>query len=153
MPDSVLLKPVDGISLKPLFDRDIKKRESPIGFRYTDRGALIDNDFKLVATNFKKDQFELYNLADDPKETNNISTDHPEIFSNMKSAFKKWNTTVDASIAGKDYPEGEVSKDEPQPHFWMDDERYKPFFEDWKKRPEYAERFARHFKQKSKKRK
>ena len=79
--------------------------------------------------------------------------EHPEIFNKMKIAFNKWNATVDARIAGTDYPEGAVRPDAPQPHFWMDDERYQPFFEAWKKRPEYAERFVRHFKGKAKKRK
>ena len=69
----------------------------------------------------------------------------------MKTAFKQWNSTVDASIAGKDYPEGSVSKDEPESHFWTDDERYKPYFEEWKKRPEYASRFKPKKKQKKKK--
>ena len=153
LPESVLLKPVDGISLKPLFENKIAKRETPIPFRYTGKGALIDNNLKLVVTNIDKDQFELYDLANDSKETTNISSKHPEIFIKMKSTYKKWNTAVDASIAGKDYPEGAVSKNEPQSHFWMDDERYRPFFVEWEKRPEYAERFVRHFKGKSKKRK
>lgn len=145
LPDSALLDPVDGISLKPLFDHEIAKRETPIPFRYTGKGALIDNDFKLVATNIDKDQFELYDLASDPKETLDISGERPEIFSRMKVAFKKWNVTVDASIEGKDYPEGMVNNDEPPSHFWMDDERYRPYFDEWKKRPEYGERFKKHF--------
>ena len=56
----------------------------------------------------------------------------------MKSAYKKWSVQVDASVAGKDYPEGKVRAGEPESHFWRDDERYKPFFDEWKKRPEYS---------------
>jgi hypothetical protein len=41
----------------------------------------------------------------------------------------------------KDYPEGMAHTDEPGSHFWMTDERYKPFLNEWKKRPEYAGRF------------
>ena len=153
LPDSALLDPVDGISLKPLFDQHIAKRNQPIPFRYAGKGALIDNDYKLVATNVDKNLFELYNLVSDSKETTDISSKQPEIFNTMKAAFKKWHATVDASIEGRDYPEGAVSKNEPESHFWMDDARYRPFFENWKKRPEYAARFERHFKKKPKKRK
>jgi arylsulfatase A-like enzyme len=137
--ESVLLKPIDGISLVPLFDNECGKRKKPIPFRFRGKGALIDNEYKLIATNIENDAFELYDLKNDPAESKDISKDQPEIFKKMKSAFKKWSRQVDRSVAGKDYPEGKVRADEPQSHFWRDDERYKPYFDEWKKRPEYAE--------------
>lgn len=138
--ESVLLKPVDGISLTALFDKELGKRKKPIPFRFRGKGALVDNEYKLVATNIKNDAFELYDLENDPKETKDISKDRPEIFKRMKSAYKKWNRQVDGSVAGKDYPEGKVRADEPESHFWTEDKRYKPYFEEWKNRPEYSGR-------------
>jgi arylsulfatase A-like enzyme len=141
LPETALLKPVDGASLVPLLASEIGKRKKPIPFRFLKEGALIDNDYKLVATNIEEHAFELYNLKLDPGETKDISEAQPEIFKKMKSAFTKWSAEVDASVAGRDYPEGKVRDDEPQSHFWTADDRYKPFFEAWKKRPEYAKHF------------
>lgn len=135
--ESVFQKPVDGISLVPIFDNESAKRNKPIPFRFRGKGALVDNDYKLVAMNIKNDDFELYDLKNDPTESKDISKDQPEVFKKMKSAYKKWSLLVDASVAGKDYPEGKVRADEPESHFWEDDDRYKQFFDVWKKRPEY----------------
>ncbi|MDP6546200.1 MAG: sulfatase-like hydrolase/transferase [Phycisphaerae bacterium] len=143
LPKSVLLKPVDGVSLTGLFKQKIAARKQPIPFRFGRRGALVDNDYKLVSPAVRRGVFELYNLKTDPKESKDISKDEPEIFNRMKAAFMKWNATVDASVAGKDYPEGKVRADHPQPRFWTTEDRYKPYFKDWKKRPEYAGRLKR----------
>lgn len=43
----------------------------------------------------------------------------------------KWNSSVDASVVGKDYHEGKVKENEPTQHPWVDDERYKPYLEEW----------------------
>jgi len=140
LPESALLKPVDGVSLAPLFKQKIAARKKPIPFRFGNKGALVDNDYKLVSMDIRRGSFKLYNLKTDPKESKDISADQGEIFNRMKLVFQKWNATVDASVAGKDYPEGKVRPGHPQPRFWTADDRYKPYFEEWKKRPEYAGR-------------
>jgi arylsulfatase A-like enzyme len=138
--ESVLLRPVDGVSLAPQFSGDKGPREKPIPFRYLGGGALIDNDYKLVAIDIKQDAFELYNLEDDPAESQDIADSQPQIFRRLKAAFQRWSSEVDASVAGKDYPEGKVRADEPTSHFWTADERYEPFFDQWKLRPEYKKK-------------
>jgi len=55
LPDSALLKPVDGISLAPLLEHNIARRENPIPFRFRRKGALVDNDYKLC---LRKNQYE-----------------------------------------------------------------------------------------------
>jgi hypothetical protein len=45
-------------------------------------------------------------------------------------------------MLGKDYPEGKVLEN-PKSHFWMKDDRYHPFLEEWSKRPEYRDRILR----------
>jgi len=137
LPKTVLLEPVDGVSLVPLLAKEIAKREKPIPFRFHRKGALVDNNHKLVA-DIPRESFQLYDLEADPKESRDIAAAEPEVFRKLKSAFLEWNATVDASVAGKDYPEGTVREGEPTSHFWRDDERYKPFFEQWKARREYA---------------
>ena len=134
---SDLLEPVDGGSLAELFNREIARREKPIPFRYQKQGALVDNDFKLVTENIGEGSWELYNLKADTGETKNIAGEQPEIFGRMKSTFEKWNASVDGSVAGRDYPEGKVRADEPKPHSWREDERYKALFSEWEKKPEY----------------
>jgi hypothetical protein len=84
----------------------------------------------------------LYNLESDPLESQNISKEKPVLFEQMKMEFIKWNQTVESSMLGKDYPEGKVLEN-PKSHFWMKDDRYHPFLEEWSKRPEYRDRILR----------
>ena len=142
LPETDLLKPVDGISLKPIFKNDIKNRDKKIPFRYKDQGALVDNNFKLVATSIQKKEFELYDLENDSDETTNLAAQNPMIFNQMKKDFLKWGKSIDSSLDGIDYPEGKVLKN-PERHFWMNDERYEPYLEEWLNRPEYRDRILR----------
>ncbi len=127
LPESALLNPTDGISIVPLLTKKIEERNKPIPFRYKGKGALIQNDYKLVVTSIDKKQCELYNLNDNPRESRDISKNESEMFDRMKSIFFKWNEGVDASISGKDYPEGRVRDGEPKPRQWKNDERYWQF--------------------------
>ena len=142
LPETDLLKPVDGISLKPIFKNDIKNRDKKIPFRYKDQGALVDNNFKLVATSIQKKEFELYDLENDSGETTNLAAQNPMIFNQMKKDFLKWGKSIDSSLDGIDYPEGKVLKN-PERHFWMNDERYEPYLEEWLNRPEYRDSILR----------
>jgi arylsulfatase A-like enzyme len=143
LPPSVMLDPVDGISIQPIFQQEFPERDVSIPFRFRDQGALIDNHYKLVATSIMEQTFELYDLEKDPGESTDISESHTEIFNRMKRAFLEWNASVDASILGKDYPEGKVFEDHPEDHFWMDDPRYESYLDDWVKIPEYEQYILR----------
>tara|TARA_B110000483_G_scaffold91660_1_gene113124 strand:- start:2192 stop:3598 length:1407 start_codon:yes stop_codon:yes gene_type:complete len=139
---SEMIFPIDGISLLPLFNSNIDKREVHIPFRFNNTGALIDNDFKLVATSLNEMQFELYDLEIDPKESNNIATANPHLFEKLKDKYLEWNLSVNNSVNGKDYPENMVLE-QPKPHFWMQDARYEPYLKEFSKRPEYENRTKR----------
>ena len=54
--------PVDGISLVPIFEQDLPKREKPIPFRHDTRGALIDGKYKILCQNLEKGEFEIFDL-------------------------------------------------------------------------------------------
>jgi arylsulfatase A-like enzyme len=137
LPPSVMLEPVDGISILPLFQKEIPERGVRIPFRFRDQGALIDNQYKLVATSIKQQTFELYDLERDPGESTDISMTQADLFNEMRNAFLEWNASVDASIRGEDYPEGKVYEDHPEDHTWMEDPRYEPYLDEWVKIPEY----------------
>jgi arylsulfatase A-like enzyme len=143
LPRSAMGHPIDGISIKPIFTQEIPEREVSIPFRFRDFGALIDNNYKLVATSRKEQAFELYDLHKDPGESNDISNDEPQRFEKMKRTFLEWSASVDSSIQGKDYPEGKVYENHPESHFWMEDPRYVPYLDEWVNRPEYEQRIRR----------
>ncbi len=134
LPESAMLAPCDGISIRPLFDGEIGPRSKPIPFRRLGRAALVDNDFKLVTLNYRRDNFLLYNLAEDPGETTNIFDEHPRIAKRMVKAFKVWNESVEASFAGNDFPEPFDPKSNPKYGKWSDTEQYKPYVAEFQKR-------------------
>lgn len=137
LPESALLKPVDGTSLKSLFTTDLKERAKPMGFRHTHRAALVDNRYKIVALNVEKGPFEIYDLASDPREQNDLAKEKPELTARLRAALQSWNESVKASVAGKDYPEGRVNPDEPPSRDWTTAPEYQPFLEQLQARPEY----------------
>jgi arylsulfatase A-like enzyme len=139
LPASVLLKPVDGASLKPLLaaSGEPKERATPLFFRHTGRIAMVDNRYKLLTTGLAGGKFELYDLETDPRETKDLSGERTEIAQRMREALLKWNASVDASFAGKDYPEGSVSPKEPKSRDWMTSPEYAPHMGQLRQRPEY----------------
>jgi arylsulfatase A-like enzyme len=137
LPDSVLTKPVDGISLKPLFTRELPERNAPMGFRYGTKRALIGDRYKLLTDNLAGGTFELYDLVADPKESRDLAAEKPDLFAQMKAQLLAWDATMDASFAGKDYPGGKVSPPDPEPVNWFDTPQYQPYLAEWKQRWEY----------------
>jgi arylsulfatase A-like enzyme len=135
--ESTMIKPIDGVSLKPLFANEIASRQSPIGFRYSAKRALIDDQYKILTDNMNRGKFELYDITQDPNETNDLSSRQPELYSKMKQQLLAWDATVEASFQGKDYPEGKVSPPDPPSVDWFTVSGYKPFLESWKQREEY----------------
>ncbi len=148
--EKVLIKPVDGVSLKPILNHETAVRAKPIPFLFQKKGALVDNDYKLVAVNLKKGLFELYNLKEDKTESKDLAQLEPERFVKMKAAYLKWKSSATASFEGKDYPEGKVFGDEAQSHFWFDDDRYQKNLAEWKDRWEYKSYIKRANAQKKK---
>ena len=134
---STMIKPIDGVNLKPLFSQEIAQRQSPIGFRYMKKRALVDDRYKILTDNLEADKFQLYDLVVDKNETHDLSTEQPEVFARMKRQLLDWNSTVDASFLGKDYSEGKVTPPDPPSIDWITVPGYKPFLEQWKQRPEY----------------
>ena len=144
LPASALPSVIDGISLLPLINGESEQRSQPLHFRHHGLGAIIDADgkYKLLTQKLdaKRPKFELYDLSTDHRETTDIAESHPEIVARLKADFLKWNTTVEASIEGKDYPSGKLDPNQPERRFWYGVKGYAPYLEEWKKRPEYEGR-------------
>ena len=145
LPESVMVKPVDGLSLKPLFACELAGRGHPIGFRFHAMRALVDDRYKLLTANLAGGNFQLYDLVADPKETRDLSAEQPEVAARMRKQLLDWNAGMDASFAGKDYPEGIVSPPDPESVNWFETPAYQPYLAQWKERWEfktYLERTA-----------
>ena len=131
LPKDSMLDVIDGIESKDLMNGSTAKREQMIPFAMGKKGALIDNDYKLITS--KKGKFELYNLAEDHSESNDLSNSKPEIFAKMKKEFLALQESIENSKNGKDYPEGKVNP-QPKRGFWKDDSRYKDYLDDFNSR-------------------
>ena len=115
----------DGQSLVPVFDAEPARRNQPIGFRVLGQLGWLDNDYKLIYyRDYDKamvdgvwdpetfdsltQEWELYNLVDDPSEEDNLIEREPEIVERMKAELAAWSESVDRSAEGVDYPERRV---------------------------------------------
>jgi hypothetical protein len=55
--------------------------------------AVIDNRYKLIA-NLRGEAARLYDVVDDPAETNDLAPTHPEIVSRLQDWRKRWWASV-----------------------------------------------------------
>lgn len=137
LPEKGAVLPQDGISLLPLFRTELLEREKPIPFSFLDQLVIIDNRYKFMWVGEKKPRYELYDLVSDPTESRNLLETEKGLAATMKQQLQEFEASLKASIEGADYPEGKVLPGEPGPTSWMTDDRYKPFLDDWRKRPEF----------------
>ncbi len=137
MPDDVFVQPLDGISLKPLLTTEVAERPRPIPFRFGQKLALIDNRFKLLGNDRRRDDFQLYDLAADTNEVREVRGEYPDVFARMKRELLAWNEAVDASFAGRDYPAGKVSPADPESISWYEAPQYAPYLTQWRDRWEF----------------
>ncbi len=79
------LRPVSGISLRPIFEGETLGSRPPIHLLFsTDRG-LRDGDWKAVS--FRREAWELYNMAKDRTELNNLADAEPK---RLQAMVQKW---------------------------------------------------------------
>ncbi len=138
LPADVFVQPLDGVSLKPLFAGETGPRARSIPFRYGAKAALIDGRHKILTNDIAKEQFELYDVEADPAEARELSAEQPEVFARLKAALLEANAGIEASFAGRDYPEGRVVPADPVPAFWYEAAAYQPWLKDWKDDWNYA---------------
>ncbi len=78
------------------YTHPLAKTESFGGF-----SAIMDNRYKLV--NPESGVFELYDIIDDPYETEDIAAAYPEILGNLKTKLNQWQVSVEISLTGAEY--------------------------------------------------
>ncbi|SVB30041.1 uncharacterized protein METZ01_LOCUS182895, partial [marine metagenome] len=107
---SDLLKPQDGMSLAKLFLKEPGPRQKPLPFRSRGRIAVVDNDYKMISFPDRgKTRYELYNLANDMSEQDNLVKKEPKIANQLRKKLKAIDASVTASVNGQDYPEKKVA--------------------------------------------
>ena len=136
LPSTVMLTPVDGSSLRPLFTSELPNRVKPLAFHHQRRAAWIDNRYKLIQPNLAEAKFELYDLVSDPAESRDLAATQPEVFARLRTALVAWNVSVAASVAGQDYPERKVSPTEPPSRDWATAPEYQSHLPQLATRPE-----------------
>ncbi|WP_430931159.1 sulfatase-like hydrolase/transferase [Saccharicrinis sp. 156] len=94
-------RPYDGIDLIKAIKADKKERDGFIGFQSKTQKSLVTQQYKLITIDGEK--FELYDLLNDPKETNNIAATHPKVVEEMKLQLEEWVESCKRSDEGNDY--------------------------------------------------
>ncbi len=113
-------QPLDGISILPLLDGQMKQRPKPIGFWHPGRmgledGPVVWNDNQYKLHKLGPEKYELYDLIADLAEKNNLAATQPEIVARMKAGMEAWQESVRQSNKGGDYPEKKVIEPEKAP--------------------------------------
>ncbi|MGJ8697384.1 MAG: arylsulfatase [Verrucomicrobiaceae bacterium] len=79
------LRAVSGVSLKPILDGGSLGERGPLHFLFAKDRGLREGDWKLVS--FQSEAWELYNLADDRAETNDLAAQEPERLEKMVATW------------------------------------------------------------------
>ncbi len=79
------LRPVSGVTLTPTFEGKKINREQPIHLLFSKDRGLRDGDWKIVS--FKSEAWELYNVAEDRAELNDLAAKEPE---RLAAMVEKW---------------------------------------------------------------
>jgi arylsulfatase len=105
---------MDGVSLLPAFETGTVERDQPIFFEWRDGKAVIDGGWKLVVHvvrpqyvesglwDFSSGEWELYNLAEDATEINNLAESQPEKLAEMIAKYEAWWAEVEPVIGAND---------------------------------------------------
>ena len=79
------LRPVSGVSLSPAFRGESLRREQPIHLLFSSDRGLRDGDWKAVS--FRRKAWELYNVAKDRTELDNLADSEPQ---RLRTMIDQW---------------------------------------------------------------
>jgi len=96
---------VDGLSLRPLLRSNRSLHRDAMYWHYphysnqggVPSGAIRAGDYKLIEF-YDDGRLELYNVAADIRESNNLAQSDPKRASQMHQKLKQWRASVDASM-------------------------------------------------------
>lgn len=93
------IKPSPGESILPAILGVDAPRKSrwPIFWQHENHAALREGDWKLVTVNDRDpDAWELYNMALDRSETENVAGQHPQLVARLRASWNAWARSVNA---------------------------------------------------------
>lgn len=107
---------LDGLDVMPLLETRQTQRTEPIAFQApvnsthdvlakpgSRQMALCDDRYKLISLDGGA-SWRLFDLTNDPGETNDVAERHPERVQRMKTTLENWIDSCDRSQRGEDYP-------------------------------------------------
>ncbi|MFW5656202.1 MAG: arylsulfatase [Bacteroidota bacterium] len=83
--------PMQGTSFLPALQGKEVKRSKPLFWHWRNGSAVRDTDWKLVSW---KGEWALFNLKDDPAETNNLIETYPDKADELKNMYHTWYKRV-----------------------------------------------------------
>ncbi|MCA9139200.1 MAG: arylsulfatase, partial [Planctomycetales bacterium] len=101
------LRGVSGQSLRPIFDGGMIQRNQPLHFLFSSDRGLRDGDWKAVS--FRSGDWELYNIAHDRTERENLADRYPERLDAMVETWTKMAQDVLHAPASVYKPVGPAS--------------------------------------------
>ncbi len=84
-----VIAPMQGVSLWPVLQGEVIERGQPLFWEWSRGKAVRNGDWKIVAWG-KDAPWELYNIQEDPSETNNLASSHPDVVEYMDQLFNDW---------------------------------------------------------------
>ena len=90
------------MSLVPLLDGKLAKRDRPIGFESKGQLAWIGDRYKLYRKGGAA-EFKLFDLVADPSEKNDLAKAQPRLAKRLAGQLEEWRASCQVSAAGKDY--------------------------------------------------
>ena len=110
--------PPAGVSLRSLLAGAEIKDRPPMHFMFSTDRALRDGDWKLVS--YKGEPWELYNIAEDRTELNDLAAEYPEIVERMAKEWTDMATDVLRVPARHRRPVSETATDPRRNAQWTD---------------------------------
>ena len=88
------ITPLDGMSLTPVLAGDEREGHDQIFFEHVGGKAVLEDKWKLVSLRRGDAPWRLYNLAEDPTETSDLSDQHPNRVASMIDDWQVWARSV-----------------------------------------------------------
>lgn len=88
------ITPIDGISLTPILDGKDREGHEQLFFEHVGGKALLKDGWKIVSLRKNNDPWKLYNIEEDPTETNNLAEEYPDRLNEMGQEWKSWAKSV-----------------------------------------------------------
>ncbi len=87
------ITPLQGESLLPAFLGEKTQRGKALFWEWSQGQAIREGDWKLVRWG-KGADWDLFNIIEDPTETNNLASDNPEQVQAMEQRFLEWKSEI-----------------------------------------------------------